>query len=51
MRHIESALKLGATMEEIMEVLKISVAAGIEASNLGVPILAEELHRAGAPDG
>ena len=27
-RHIQSALKLGATMEEIMEVLKICVAAG-----------------------
>lgn len=44
-RHIQSALKLGATMEEIMEVLKICVSQGIEASNLGVPILAEELER------
>ena len=50
-RHIQSALKLGATMEEIMEVLKICVAAGMEASNLGVPILAEELQRAGYPHG
>ena len=46
-RHIQSALKLGATIEEIMEVLKICVAAGMEACNLGVPILAEELKRAG----
>jgi alkylhydroperoxidase/carboxymuconolactone decarboxylase family protein YurZ len=45
-RHIQTALKLGATIEEIMEVLKICVAAGMQASNLGVPILAEELHRA-----
>ena len=45
-RHIQSALKVGATMEEIMEVLKICVAAGMQASNLGVPILAEELQRA-----
>ena len=45
-RHIQSALKLGATVEEIMEVLKICVAAGMQASNLGVPILAEELQRA-----
>jgi len=45
-RHIQTALKLGATMEEIMEVLKICVSQGIEASNLGVPILAEELQRA-----
>ena len=42
-RHIQAALKLGATMEEIMEVLKICVAQGMQASNLGVPILAEEL--------
>jgi alkylhydroperoxidase/carboxymuconolactone decarboxylase family protein YurZ len=45
-RHIQSALKLGASMEEIMDVLKICVAAGLQASNLGVPILAEELQRA-----
>ena len=44
-RHIQTALKLGATMEEIMEVLKICVAQGMQASNLGVPILAEELER------
>jgi len=45
-RHIQTALKLGATMEEIMEVLKICVAAGMQASSLGVPILGEELQRA-----
>lgn len=44
-RHIQSALKLGATMEEIMEVLKICVSQGMQASNVGVPILAEELER------
>lgn len=44
-RHIRAALKHGATMEEIMEVLKICVAEGIQAANLGVPILAEELER------
>jgi len=44
-RHIQTALKLGATMEEIMEVLKICVSQGMQASNLGVPILAEELER------
>jgi alkylhydroperoxidase/carboxymuconolactone decarboxylase family protein YurZ len=42
-RHIKAALKHGATMEEIMEVLKICVAEGVQACNLGVPILAEEL--------
>ena len=30
-------------MEEIMEVLKLCVAEGVQACNLGVPILAEEL--------
>jgi alkylhydroperoxidase/carboxymuconolactone decarboxylase family protein YurZ len=49
-RHIQSALKLGATMEEIMEVFKICVAQGIQASNLAVPILAEEVQRAAADD-
>ncbi len=44
-RHIKAALKHGATMEEIMEVLKVCVAEGVQASNLGVPILAEELER------
>lgn len=42
-RHIKAALKLGATMEEIMEVLKVCVAFGMESCYLGVPILAEEL--------
>ncbi len=49
-RHIQTALKLGATIEEIMEVLKICVAQGIQASNLGIPILAEELERAQLTD-
>ena len=44
-RHIRTALKLGATVDEIMEVFKICTAQGLQASNLGVPILAEELAR------
>ena len=36
-RHIKAALKLGATIEEIMEVLKLCVAQGIQACTLGVP--------------
>lgn len=44
-RHIKGALKAGATMEEIMEVLKLCVVQGVQACNLGVPILAEELNR------
>ena len=42
-RHIRNALKAGATMEEVMEVMKLCVVQGIQACNLGVPILAEEL--------
>jgi alkylhydroperoxidase/carboxymuconolactone decarboxylase family protein YurZ len=42
-RHIKNALKAGASMEEIMEVLKLCVAQGIQACNLGIPILNEEL--------
>ena len=44
-RHIKAALKAGATMEEIMEVMKLCVVQGVQACNLGVPILAEELER------
>jgi alkylhydroperoxidase/carboxymuconolactone decarboxylase family protein YurZ len=46
-RHIHNALKTGATVEEIMEVLKLCVAQGVQACNLGVPILAAELERLG----
>lgn len=42
-RHINRAFEAGATLEEIMEVLKLCVVQGVQACNLGVPILAEEL--------
>jgi len=45
-RHIKAALKLGATIEEIMEVLKLCVVQGAQACNLAIPILAEELAEA-----
>jgi alkylhydroperoxidase/carboxymuconolactone decarboxylase family protein YurZ len=44
-RHIRHALKAGATVEEIMEVLKLCVSQGVQACNLAVPILDEELTR------
>lgn len=44
-RHIRGALQAGATVQEIMEILKLCVAHGVRACNLGVPILAEELAR------
>jgi alkylhydroperoxidase/carboxymuconolactone decarboxylase family protein YurZ len=44
-RHIKNAFKAGATVEEIMEVLKLGVVQGVQACNLGVTLLAEELGR------
>ena len=46
-RHIKNAFKAGATVEEIMEVLKLGVVQGVQACNLGVTLLAEELERDG----
>jgi alkylhydroperoxidase/carboxymuconolactone decarboxylase family protein YurZ len=42
-RHIRGALQAGASVEEIMEILKLCVAHGVQACNLGIPILADEL--------
>lgn len=42
-RHIKAALHLGATMEEIMEVLKLCVISGGSALEIGISILAEDL--------
>jgi alkylhydroperoxidase/carboxymuconolactone decarboxylase family protein YurZ len=47
-RHIKAALKLGATVEEIMAVLQLCVSMGVQACAKGVPILAEELERRSA---
>jgi len=47
-RHIKNAFKAGATVGEIMEVLKLGVVQGVQACNLGVTLLAEELERGGA---
>jgi len=41
-RHIKAALALGASPDEIMDVLKLCVSLGANALDLGVPILAEE---------
>jgi alkylhydroperoxidase/carboxymuconolactone decarboxylase family protein YurZ len=45
-RHIRAALALGATIEEIMEVLKLCVIQGVQAANMVVPILQQELEQA-----
>jgi alkylhydroperoxidase/carboxymuconolactone decarboxylase family protein YurZ len=44
-RHIKGALAAGASVEEVMEVLKLCVVQGVQSCNMGVPILAEELAR------
>jgi nitrite reductase/ring-hydroxylating ferredoxin subunit/alkylhydroperoxidase/carboxymuconolactone decarboxylase family protein YurZ len=41
-RHIKAALALGASANEIMDVLKICVSTGANSLDLGAPILAEE---------
>jgi alkylhydroperoxidase/carboxymuconolactone decarboxylase family protein YurZ len=45
-RHVQRAFQAGATLEEVLEVLKLCVVQGVQACNLGVPILAEEQRRA-----
>ena len=57
-RHVRGALAAGETTQEVMEVLKLCVAQGVQACNLAVAILAEELkderdaqaHREGKTD-
>jgi alkylhydroperoxidase/carboxymuconolactone decarboxylase family protein YurZ len=42
-RHMQNALKAGASMEEILEVIQLTTVMGIHACNLAVPILMEEM--------
>lgn len=44
-RHIQNALKAGATREEILETIQLTTVMGIHACNLALPILAEELEK------
>lgn len=44
--HLRNALRFGATIQELMEVLQIVSDLGIQASTLGAPILLEVLSRA-----
>ena len=41
-RHIRNAIQLGATREEILQVIELTAVLGIHGCNLAVPILAEE---------
>ena len=49
-RHVKAALKLGATAQEIMDVFKLCVAQGVQACNMGIPILEHELGETGQAD-
>lgn len=45
--HIQNALRAGATPKEILEVLRLSVLVGIHACTMALPILFDEVERAG----
>lgn len=42
-RHIRKSLAAGVAVEEIMEVLKLCLVQGVQACNLGMPILDAEI--------
>ena len=42
--HLRSALKFGATKEEIMEVYQLVSILGMHTISMGVPVLTQELH-------
>jgi alkylhydroperoxidase/carboxymuconolactone decarboxylase family protein YurZ len=48
-QHIRNALRHGATREEIMEVYELTSVLGIHTVALGVPVLVDELEKAGEP--
>ncbi len=44
-RHIQNALKAGATKEEIFETIQLTTVMGIHSCNLAVPMLLEEVEK------
>jgi alkylhydroperoxidase/carboxymuconolactone decarboxylase family protein YurZ len=42
-RHMQNALKAGATKEEILETIQLTTVMGIRSCNLAIPILLEEV--------
>ncbi len=44
-RHMQNAIKAGATAEEILETIQLTTVMGIHSCNLAVPILMEEMAR------
>ena len=49
--HIQNALRLGATVHEIMEVMQLTSVLGIHTITEGVPILLEEAEKSAKPAG
>jgi alkylhydroperoxidase/carboxymuconolactone decarboxylase family protein YurZ len=49
--HIRAALELGATTQQIMEVLELTSTLGIHAANIGVPLLLEVMEEEGLRSG
>ncbi len=47
--HMANAIAHGATAVEVVEVLELTATMGIHSTNVGVPILIDELARAGTP--
>ena len=45
-RHIQNALKAGATQAEILETIQLTTVMGIHSCNLAIPILLEEVEKA-----
>ena len=50
-QHVRSALELGASAAELIEVLELTVTLGIHACNIGVPLLVEVLEEEGLRSG
>lgn len=44
-RHMQNALKAGATNEEILETIQLTTVMGIHSCNLAIPILLEEAEK------
>ena len=44
-RHMQNALRAGATKEEILETIQLTTVMGIHSCNLAVPILMEEVSK------
>lgn len=50
-RHMQNALKHGATPAEILEVIQLTTVMGIHACNLAVPMLCEEMAKMAPEEG